>query len=232
MYNYYTSLSIITLQKNPPKEKEIKRMERQTEILKFIKINTTRMRKYVSENKIVLHIDKLGLGVRDTVRGELTRMQKNEMIKIETGRPGQGHRISINEESELIWIQNKLTEIDVFMKSIYQLINTKPNLYISLLELGFSEPINFMLQVLLERVNKIIIPCQNDSNKLYTKILDLMLKVTQLYSNVYNPKDYLKILIDDVNFKKEWHYVQSNKAKLNVMNNLASILQDFGKQFP
>ena len=144
MYNYYTSLSIITLQKNPPKEKEIKRMERQTEILKFIKINTTRMRKYVSENKIVLHIDKLGLGVRDTVRGELTQMQKNEMIKIETGRPGQGHRISINEESELIWIQNKLTEIDVFMKSIYQLINTKPNLYISLLELGFSEPINFM----------------------------------------------------------------------------------------
>ena len=49
---------------------------------------------------------------------------------------------------------------------------------------------------------------------------------------MYTIRRLLKDLIDDANFKKEWHYVQSNKAKLNVMNNLASILQDFGKQFP
>ena len=169
---------------------------------------------------------------RVTTLGIISEMENLGTIKIiKAGeRRGQRHYIIINDKNELNQIHSMLSEIDMFTKTIYELVNTKPNLPV--LDLGFVEPINFMLQVLLKRVNEII-PYQNNSSILYTKIVTLMLTVTQLYHNFSNPKDYLKMVIHNVNSDKDWgqnKYIAEH-AKINILDNFASTLQHFEKQF-
>ena len=61
-----------------------------------------------------MYIKKLKLGTRDTVRRDLRPMEKNGILNIDKSRWGQGrsHIITINDESELIWIQNNLSNVE------------------------------------------------------------------------------------------------------------------------
>ncbi len=208
-------MSVNSLQKNAPKEDEIRRMKRQAEICKFIKENK---RKHVSENKIVLQIKKVGLGTRDTVRSELTRMQNSEMIKIETGRTGQGHRISINDKSELIWIQDELSKIE----KVIEKMGYRPRHNSEMLDfkplwkfLEIYTIVSVMLGILLSTINKL--PDSRDFPKLrlHATVFELTEKLTIKFEDVQTPKQFLKsmIFLDDENLDPQLKNIVKNFIK-------------------
>lgn len=206
-----------------------RRRERQEAILKFIKESK---KKRTTENKIVLNIKALGLGTRDTVRNELDLMKQHQMIKIEkTGlKPTSAHLISINEESELFWIQDMLLKIEILIKetkrpstrNIYdsRLSSSKMNdMLDKFMVFAYNNhAVTIILDILLDRVNKLPDLSGSIKPQLHAKIFDLTEKLMLQVFSENNPEQVLNSMQKDYLISSELQIIIKSFRKQFLIN--------------
>ena len=136
-------------------------------------------------------------------------MEKNGILNIDKSRWGKGrsHIICINKESELVWIQNNLSNIekeiermsDTAKKYQNNWSNSVPpssfniDRYFKFIQ--YHTAVSIMLGILLNNINKLPDSTDVPKNQLYVTIFKLIEKLTLQHQNLKNLKQYLRGLV-------------------------------------
>lgn len=198
-------------------------------------------------NRLVDHMEKSGLCSRMTTLKEISHLENTG--RIEDRKVGNSfHQLYFSDRNEFNQIDKELREIEIIVNRM-EVIHRKVEQNSEKIDnrlltisgpfsdfvFNYQESIHIMLRSLLVRINNSV-HSSKDSQTLYTKITELLLKVTkqQFPSYILKDANVLKNTGDSlIGLKKSWrrHDKIDNYCILDIklINGLIKKIDNFGK---
>jgi hypothetical protein len=204
-------------------------IERYNTILKYIRDN-----KKATKAETIRHMDKEHLSSTVTTHKDIQNLIREKKVNVLKDKPNsQMHHLVINDKNEFIRIDKELSEIESIIN-----VMSAPVQNIFEDDIGFPIPykqaVEAMLQVLLVRTNRLI-HSKEDSQILYTKITELLLKLILQFWNINDSKTFHpgSFKLDLNLMKKGLLRPKSQKSAVSaeLLSNLIEKIENFEKQF-
>ena len=239
----------------------ISETERRIKILDYIFKNSLDKDPKITKSSIMKNLKDSRPMTTYQITIELLKEGKLKMVKPKDKPYSQTDYLIINEDNEFNKFYNYLVEINVLINKMNDNVKNSRREYIeekssheefiahmvatpytkldkwpmieelhSNFTLAYYEAINLILQSLLYTINNEI-HSEKDSQILYTKILDLLNKLTLQFSDL-NPIDKLNdILYNKLRKVKSSPYIESLGINLKTAYDTIDVIEKFKKEF-